>query len=42
MAALSFGLALYLRLGDEMLANEPRLTILYGVAFTLIAAAVFW
>jgi FlaA1/EpsC-like NDP-sugar epimerase len=41
MAALSFGLALYLRLGDEMLANEPRLTILYGVAFTLIAAAVF-
>jgi len=41
MAALSFGLALYLRLGDEMLAKEPRLTILYGVAFTLIAAVVF-
>src|SRR5688572_18722696 len=41
MAALSFGLALYLRLGDEMLAKEPRLTVLYGVVFTLIAAAVF-
>src|SRR5205823_1009320 len=34
-------LALYLRVGDEMLTREPRLTILYGVAFTLIAAAVF-
>ncbi len=41
MAALSFALALYLRLGDEVLSNEPRLTILYGVAFTGIAAIVF-
>src|SRR5579862_6427167 len=41
MAALSFGLALYLRVGDEMLTKEPRLNILYGVSFTLIAAAIF-
>jgi FlaA1/EpsC-like NDP-sugar epimerase len=41
MAALSFGLALYLRLGDSMLGDEPRLTLLYGLAFTAIAAAVF-
>jgi O-antigen biosynthesis protein WbqV len=41
MAALSFALALYLRLGDEMLARQPRLMLLYGAAFTLIAAAVF-
>jgi len=41
MAAASFALALYLRLGDEMLAREPRLMLLYGIAFTLIAAAVF-
>ncbi len=41
MAGLSFVLALYLRLGDEMLAKDPRLTILYGVSFTLIAAVIF-
>jgi len=41
MAGLSFVLALYLRLGGDMLANEPRLTILYGVSFTLIAAVIF-
>src|SRR5579863_8437316 len=41
MAGLSFALALYLRVGDEMLGNEPRLTILYGVAFTTIAAVIF-
>jgi O-antigen biosynthesis protein WbqV len=41
MAGLSFMLALYLRLGGEMLANEPWLTILYGVSFTLIAAVIF-
>jgi FlaA1/EpsC-like NDP-sugar epimerase len=41
MAALSFALALYLRVGDEMLTKEPRLNILYGVSFTLIAAAIF-
>ena len=41
MAALSFALALYLRVGDEMLTKEPRLNILYGVSFTLIAAVIF-
>src|SRR5438876_6116558 len=41
MAALSFALALYLRVGDEMLTREPRLTLLYGVSFTVIAAVVF-
>jgi len=42
MAALSFALALYLRVGDEMLTKEPRLTLLYGVSFTVIAAVIFW
>jgi FlaA1/EpsC-like NDP-sugar epimerase len=41
MAGLSFALALYLRVGDAMLATEPRLTILYGVSFTAIAAVIF-
>ncbi len=41
MAGLSFALALYLRLGGDILAHEPRLTILYGVSFTAIAAVVF-
>jgi O-antigen biosynthesis protein WbqV len=41
MAALSFALALYLRLGDQMLAYDLRLTILYGVSFTAIAGAIF-
>ncbi|MGE0257763.1 MAG: polysaccharide biosynthesis protein [Alphaproteobacteria bacterium] len=42
MAALSFVLALYLRVGDDMLTIlGPKLIALYGVAFTLIAGAVF-
>src|SRR5437879_2171912 len=41
MAALSFGLALYLRLGEDFLQYEPHLTLLYGAAFTAIAAIVF-
>ena len=42
MAALSFVLALYLRVGDDMLRLlEPKLILLYGVTFTLIAGAVF-
>jgi FlaA1/EpsC-like NDP-sugar epimerase len=41
MAALSFALALYLRLGDEIVNYEPQRTVLYGLAFTAIAAAVF-
>jgi len=41
MAALSFGLAFYLRIGDDFLRYQPRLTLLYGAAFTAVAAAVF-
>src|SRR5712691_7183676 len=41
MAALSFALALYLRVGSDMLAKEPRLTLLYGISFTAIAAVIF-
>jgi O-antigen biosynthesis protein WbqV len=41
MAGLSFALALYLRVGGEMLTKEPRLTLLYGVSFTVIAAGIF-
>src|SRR5260370_15996114 len=41
MAALSFALALYLRLGDDILQYEPRLTLIYGAAFTAIAAIIF-
>ena len=41
MAALSFALALYLRLGETALQYEPRLTLLYGAVFTGIAAVVF-
>jgi FlaA1/EpsC-like NDP-sugar epimerase len=41
MAGVSFALALYLRLGDAVLATEPRLTILYGLSFTAIAAVIF-
>ncbi|HEX3952119.1 MAG TPA: nucleoside-diphosphate sugar epimerase/dehydratase [Stellaceae bacterium] len=41
MAGLSFALALYLRLGDEMLTREPRLTVVYGIVFTGIAAFIF-
>ena len=36
MAALSFALAIYLRLGDAALTSmEPSLMILYGGVFTL-------
>jgi FlaA1/EpsC-like NDP-sugar epimerase len=41
MAALSFVVALFLRLGDGALSIHPRLTLLYGAAFTAIAAIVF-
>jgi FlaA1/EpsC-like NDP-sugar epimerase len=41
MAALSFVVALYLRIGNEIVAYEPRLTVIYTVSFTLIAAGVF-
>ncbi|HVH80548.1 MAG TPA: nucleoside-diphosphate sugar epimerase/dehydratase [Stellaceae bacterium] len=41
MAALSFGVAFYLRLGDDVVRYEPRLTLLYCVTFTSIAGIVF-
>src|SRR5213082_2049582 len=41
MAALSFAVALFLRLGEAILQYEPQLMVLYGAAFTGIAAAVF-
>jgi FlaA1/EpsC-like NDP-sugar epimerase len=41
MAALSFALALFLRLGESILQYEPQLMVLYGAVFTGIAALVF-
>ena len=41
MAAISFVIALYLRLGNRLVEYEPRLTAVYVVGFTLIAAGVF-
>ena len=41
MAGLSFAIALYLRVGGDMWTREPRLTILYALGFTAIAAGVF-
>ena len=41
MAALSFAMAMYLRLGEAVLGYEPRLILLYCVAFTAIAAVIF-
>ena len=41
MAALSFALALFLRLGEAVTQYEPRLMVLYGAVFTGIAAVVF-
>src|SRR5205085_5259772 len=41
MAALSFAIALFLRLGEAILQYEPQLMVLYGSVFTGIAAVVF-
>src|SRR5262245_59715055 len=41
MAALSIVASLYSRLGNELVAYEPRLTAIYVVSSTAIAAAVF-
>jgi FlaA1/EpsC-like NDP-sugar epimerase len=41
MAGLSFAIALFLRLGNDIVQYEPRLMVLYGAVFTVIAAAVF-
>src|SRR6266853_2870369 len=41
MAALSLVASLYLRIGNEIVDYEPRLTAAYVVGFTVIAAGVF-
>jgi O-antigen biosynthesis protein WbqV len=41
MAALSLVVAIYLRIGGDILDYEPRLTAIYVASFTLIAAVVF-
>lgn len=41
MAAVSLVAALYLRLGSRIVDYEPRLTGIYIIGFTVIAAAVF-
>jgi O-antigen biosynthesis protein WbqV len=41
MAALSFALSLYLRIGGEVVGYQPRMTAIYIVSFTLIAAVVY-
>src|SRR5215472_16799252 len=41
MAALSFAVALYLRLGGDFLRYEPDRTLVYGLTFVAIAAVVF-
>ena len=41
MAALSFAISLYLRIGGEVVGYQPRLTAIYIVSFTLIAAIVY-
>ena len=41
MAALSFVISLYLRLGGEVVSYQLRLTAIYILAFTLIAAVVY-
>jgi len=41
MAALSIVISLYLRIGSDIVGYEPRLTGLYILSFTVIAASVF-
>jgi O-antigen biosynthesis protein WbqV len=41
MAAASFVAALYLRIGGEIFDYQPRLTAIYLLSFTLIAAGAF-
>ncbi len=41
MAALAFGLSLWLRLGDEIARLEPAMVLGGGLLFTAIAAVVF-
>jgi FlaA1/EpsC-like NDP-sugar epimerase len=41
MAALSIVVSLYLRIGSEVIGYHPRLTAIYVLSFTLIAAGMF-
>ncbi len=41
MAGLSLVASLYLRIGDEIVDYQPRLTAIYILGFTLVAAGVF-
>jgi O-antigen biosynthesis protein WbqV len=41
IAAVSIVASLYLRLGNDVLDYEPKLTVIYVAGFTLIAAGVF-
>jgi O-antigen biosynthesis protein WbqV len=41
MAALSLVASLYLRIGGDIVDYEPRLTAIYVVSFTLVAASIF-
>ena len=42
MAAVSFALSLYLRLGDAVYYYSPALLVQGTIVFTMIAAGVFW
>lgn len=42
MAAVSFALSLYLRLGDDIVYYAGPHTWQAGIAFTAICAVVFW
>jgi FlaA1/EpsC-like NDP-sugar epimerase len=41
VAALSVVISLYLRLGSEIVGYRPRLTVVYVIGFTVIAAVVY-
>ena len=42
MAALSFPLSMYLRLGGDLSSYEPQIVIQWTALFTVVAAGVFW
>ncbi|MBI2977626.1 MAG: polysaccharide biosynthesis protein [Rhodospirillales bacterium] len=42
MAAVSFGLSLYLRLGDDIVYYSGEHVLQAGIVFTVICAIVFW
>src|SRR3989338_2840123 len=42
MAGVSFGLSLYLRLGDDIVYYSGEHVLQAGIVFTVICAIVFW